>query len=244
VTPTDRIVGGHLGRRCAPTGNAALQHPVARRRAIPPTVVQWLFDDEAKEAERGFAHAAIAYNKDVALEAVPAPDSEERNPTEKAFWTKVDLKFGVRVIPIQDLLMEAWKMKYDFVVLRSPRAVMENPNLIDFLSPSFAARVGSGYSLDDLKDPIAAYIGQELGTLGDLANWSAPARDLATEMQLTAEMSYLSALVHLSVVRYIEKTKLTADIADAFVNKMKSFADDTSDKLLRNLRRHPTDQSP
>ncbi|WP_160107276.1 hypothetical protein [Pseudomonas izuensis] len=161
-------------------------------------------DAMAHESSRYFTHVAVAINDTIALEAVPAPIASasllattaskiapkmhaEDAPT-KSHWSKVDLDFGVRLIPIGDILVGAMEKKSPLLVLRSGLDTTESAKRLDILSPYILATIGCAYSIDELQQSMENNLNplQKLIS-SNLPNLMSSASDLYTMMNLTPE---------------------------------------------------------
>ncbi len=99
--------------------------------------VQRKVDPLAQVSERGFTHVAIAVNDGMALEAVPAPIEgddiisrvaalkEAKDRITRTPWSDVELDFGVRPFPIEEICVKSLRPGCDLAVLRSTTAASE-----------------------------------------------------------------------------------------------------------------------
>jgi hypothetical protein len=165
--------------------------------SITSVLVQLLVDEKARKSSKQFTHAAIAADSKHVLEAVPEPDEEEmrkarKDPT-KGVWSDVDLSFGVRVRPIPDLIIEAWKSGSDLVGLRKPSVSSDNCKQLDLGSDEILLRIGNPYSIDDIRYSLETYVKKLTNidlrpwTEAYAESWSSRATDLEALMGLTDE---------------------------------------------------------
>jgi hypothetical protein len=91
--------------------------------------IQGLIDPNAACATRGFGHVAITVSRLLALEAVPSRDLESEKEVfrlpqavEFAPWSRAELRGGVRLTPIADVVIPVMPANKDFVALRCPTA--------------------------------------------------------------------------------------------------------------------------
>jgi hypothetical protein len=162
--------------------------------------VQKKADPLAHEFLRAFTHVAVAVSDDMALEAVPepnkVPDFVERLIDLKSGedqyhtpWTEVKLDFGVRVIPIADILVGVHKYDKEIAVLRTNKIVSpEASSWLDLKTLEIVALIGSGYSLDPIHVAIAAKLNYLQAAMMEQAPPQfASAEDLKTLLNLTPE---------------------------------------------------------
>jgi hypothetical protein len=149
---------------------------------------EWLLDPMAKGSRRHFSHVSIAIDSSFAIEAVPEED-EEPNEGDRKNWSEVQLRPGVRLIPLPDLFMPSLKKRSRFAVLR-PRKRTPVPKTFDLLSTEITRVLGSEYSLEQLKKSAESAIGFAMPTIirNKLFDWSSSPEDLATRMGVDAEL--------------------------------------------------------
>jgi hypothetical protein len=107
-------------------------------------------------------------------------------PSKIAPWTKVELDSGVRPIPIGDILVDALTAHSSVLVMRSPNIDSPVQELLEIASPAIANRLGSGYSVADLKNCAEALISRKLPRILEplLKEWVAEPHDFGTRIQL------------------------------------------------------------
>jgi hypothetical protein len=158
-------------------------------------LVQRMLDRDARWALRTFGHVAIALDGVLALEAVPAEPNNSKNnqfklpnTTELSDWSGCELRGGVRLAPIADLVIHAMRTKSDFVVLRGPKMNPEVGSILGPVSPFVVRLLGSQYSLEALKREAKAIFGETLtGLVASNFNWTSIPIDIATKIDLGAK---------------------------------------------------------
>jgi hypothetical protein len=126
--------------------------------------VQRRVDKNASPSDRCFGHIAIVISDILAIEAVPSsPPAKEHklfqipHAVEFGRWSRAELRGGVRLTPIADIVVPAMTAA-DFVALRHPKATNKSPSKLEPTGEFVVNRLGSRYSVDDLKTrAVAAY---------------------------------------------------------------------------------------
>lgn len=160
--------------------------------------VQKLVDPDADKLGKTFAHVALLVTRTVALEAYP----EEGGPTgavfrlphsvDKGQWTEVELRAGVRFIPVADIVYSAINGGSRVDVLRAPAISEASSAAISPVNRYLTQVVGSRYSLDPLNTrfgrshPIFKWFASAV--IG-AKRWSSTPHDFATELGLSNELA-------------------------------------------------------
>ena len=163
--------------------------------------VQAKVDPLAAKSPRFFTHVALAVNDFMALEAVPKP-TEPDGVIDKALskwtagvcdplrtcWSNIELDFGVRPIPIQDIVVGSLKEGGNLSVLRSTADVSAAEKLLDLTTREILGQMGSAYDLDPLHKSMETALSKaQLALVRAAPIWAAPAADLNTLIGLSAE---------------------------------------------------------
>lgn len=159
--------------------------------------VQRKVDPLAKMSERGFTHVAIAVNDGMALEAVPAPIEgddiisrvaalkEAKDRITRTPWSDVELDFGVRPFPIEEICVGSLKPGCDLAVLRSETNTSQAAKVLDLQTPLILALIGSEYSIDPLHKSMEAEINRAQAALLKIGpEWTSRAADLKSRLDL------------------------------------------------------------
>ena len=80
---------------------------------------------------------------------------------EFAPWSRAELRGGVRLTPIADVVIPVMSANKDFVALRCPIAGTDASSKLDPTGPQIIKRLGSQYSIADLKARAVAAYGKE-----------------------------------------------------------------------------------
>ena len=160
--------------------------------------VQRKVDPLAKVAERGFTHVAIAMNDGMAVEAVPAPLEgddiisrivalkEAKDKITRTPWSDVELDFGVRPFPIEEICVGSLNPGCDLAVLRSEANTSEAAKFLDLQSPFILALIGSEYSIDPLHKSMEGEIHRAQAALLKIGpEWTSRAADLKSRLNLS-----------------------------------------------------------
>jgi hypothetical protein len=155
--------------------------------------IQRKIDPDAAPSDRTFGHVAIVIDRILALEAVPAPDPKDldkqlvRLPhtVEVGKWSRAELRGGVRLIPIADLVVPAMHPSAELVVLRSPDVDTAARSNLTPLHPTILRLLGSQYSIDALKEKAkTVFAGRLAKFIGAKVDWTSFPIDLATRIDI------------------------------------------------------------
>jgi hypothetical protein len=149
---------------------------------------QTKIDPNAVAATRTFGHVAVTITDVLAIEAVPTDPKDliGKSPTlphtvKIGEWTGSELRGGVRLIPIADLVIPEMRRGGHVVVLRTLDA--DEPKLSNF-SPyheGVQRILGSEYSIDVLKEQAGSIVPKALVDLiGPKFKWTSEPLDFAT----------------------------------------------------------------
>ena len=152
-------------------------------------IIQKFVDPDARKSRRCFSHVAVVIDSLLALEAVPAPDSspsfELPGAVELSAWTKSELRGGVRLIPIADLIIPQLEKGTLAVV----RAAIPPCETFSLSHPVVLALMGSSYSIENLKTSALAWFPRTIAdALSNKVNWTSRASDLAALADLSPEL--------------------------------------------------------
>jgi hypothetical protein len=159
--------------------------------------IQLEIDPAAQTANLVFDHVAIAITDLLALEAVPAPSIskgmevrfEDPHAVELAEWSRVELRAGVRLVPIPDLLVPTLNTGGRLNVLRYPKVERAKLDEFDYTKPEIARLIGSAYSVDILQEEAEHRFGAALTDLvASKMQLSSLPNDVATKLGLTDEL--------------------------------------------------------
>jgi hypothetical protein len=135
-------------------------------------------DPKAFISNRRFSHVSIVLEEKLALEAVPMEDAPEIGK-----FSGSELEAGVRMIPVLDLVVPAWKSGNPFSVFRSRSAHSVNQPEFAFQGKAILELFASEYSLSGFRDTIESKLKQihapGLEALKQRFDWSSPPRNLA-----------------------------------------------------------------
>jgi len=135
---------------------------------------RWILDPARKHGP-WFSHVALVLNDRLALEASTAPAAEDKS------WSGVELKEGVRLILLPDLLIDAEKA----CVLRTPAAATLGPDAFSIQKPHISTAYGSEYSINIFADYVrqtAPVIASIADGLGYSTGWTSLPVDAATQV--------------------------------------------------------------
>jgi hypothetical protein len=148
------------GRKVRPTNPVSELHPepgdvifIRRRdlRAHGSIAVQLLTDPYARGSGFSASHVAVVINPDLAIEAMPAEGALDETI---GAWTGVPLHYGVRIIPVGDIVVPERQNRRIFSVLRSPKALPPIDDLFGLNSQLLQEILGSEFSVDPLKRAV------------------------------------------------------------------------------------------
>lgn len=159
-------------------------------------IAQTKIDPDANEATRTFGHVAIVISNLLALEAVPSdPDDMQsriatlRDTTAIGKWTGSELRGGVRLIPIADLVVPIMHDEFEFVALRT---LDVGDELVSNFTPfhrDVLPMLGSQYSIELLRQKTEARIPKALHRyLKSKFDWSSIPNDLATRIDIDPDL--------------------------------------------------------
>jgi hypothetical protein len=137
-----------------------------------------------------FHHVAIVIDGLLALEAMPAPNPEHRegrvfelpHTVEVGKWSGAELRGGVRLIPIADLVVPVMAPGGELVALRSADANMATQSTVTPLRSEIVRALGSQYSLQVLKDKAETDFPMLTRLFGRWINLSSWPSDFATRV--------------------------------------------------------------
>ena len=143
-------------------------------------LLQPISDPGARRGTRRFAHVALVLDEWLALEAVPLGDAPETGA-----YSGAQLRAGVRLVPVHDLLHPLWGGGAPFAVLRSRHADIAGATLA-LESESIAEVMASEYSLTELRQAAEA----KLRVVPDVVtawlrgkiDWSSPQANLGAQL--------------------------------------------------------------
>lgn len=143
--------------------------------AFGSILAQRFADPSAALATRGFTHVSIVLDGAHALEAVPEPATTGK-------FTDAALGYGVRLVPVVDLVVPAWRAGSPPVVLRSSRATSVSLDDFGVRSPAILQLLGSAYTLDGLRDAVEEKLrilpSDVLQKVRDCFDWSSQPENL------------------------------------------------------------------
>jgi hypothetical protein len=154
----------------------------------------WLqkqLDPDAARSSQTFTHVAVALDDMLALEAMPDPAPGHSNSISFMFpdsvakgeWTEAELRGGVRLIPIPDLVIPAMRSGATLIVLRSGDTAARSSLTATDLA--ILRRLGSEYSLDDLKAKAERRFGERITrAVSSRIHLTSSAADLATHINV------------------------------------------------------------
>lgn len=151
---------------------------------------QVLLDQDAAASPRTFGHVAIVVSDRLAIEAMPAdPDDltgqSPRLPHTAKIgpWTGAELRAGVRLIPIPDLIIPTIQQSAGLVVLRNPDIKDADLSQLSPFNDAVLRMLGSQYSIELLTKQAAAKLPEHLmGIIGPKLNWTSVPIDLASRL--------------------------------------------------------------
>lgn len=159
-------------------------------------LVQQRLDPDATGAARSFGHVAVVISNLLALEAVPSNPKDMRGQTATlkdtiaiGEWTGVELRGGVRLIPLADLVVPAMQRSEELMVLRSLDADEEALSTFSPHHPVVLRMLGSRYSIDELREQVVTWGPKNvMSFLASSMDWTSAPTDLATRVSLDPEL--------------------------------------------------------
>ena len=146
--------------------------------SLPNILMQPFGDPKAFISNRRFSHVSIVLEEKFALEAVPMEDAPEIGT-----FSGSELEAGVRMIPVLNFVVPAWKNGNSFSVFRSRSAHSVDQSEFDFQSKAILELFASEYSLKGFRDTIESKLKQihvpGLEALKRRFDWSSPPKNLA-----------------------------------------------------------------
>jgi hypothetical protein len=162
---------------------------------IVSRIAQTKLDPDADGAIRTFGHVAIAISSLLALEAVPSDPEDMRGQTAVlkdtvaiGTWTGSELRGGVRLIPIADVVVPAMRGGKEMIVLRTLDVNEEALSKFTPFNPEVLRMLGSQYSIDLLRDKAGARVPKALiDFFGSKFDWTSAPIDLSTRIGVDRE---------------------------------------------------------
>ena len=134
----------------------------------------------------------------MALEAVPAPIEgddiiskvaalkEAKDKITRTPWSDVELDFGVRPFPIEEICVGSLKQGCDLAVLRAEMNTAQATKTLDLQTPLILALIGSEYSIDPLHKSMEGEINRAHAALLKIGpEWTSRAADLKSRLDLS-----------------------------------------------------------
>ena len=157
---------------------------------------QTKLDPDAEEATRTFGHVAVTITDILAIEGVPVDPKDliGKSPTiantvKIGEWTGSELRGGVRLIPIADLVIPTMMRGGDVIALRTLDADEGELSKFSPYHDGVLRMLGSQYSIDILKDRARSILPTKLLSLvGHKFNWTSKAMDLASMVDIDPEL--------------------------------------------------------
>jgi hypothetical protein len=149
---------------------------------------------QIRDSPRTFGHVAITISELLAIEAVPADPKDmigkvPQLPQTAKFgdWSGVELRAGVRLIPIADLIIPAIRRSAEYVALRKLDADEKILSRLTAHHEDVLNMLGSQYSIDVLINNAARILPKSvIERVGPKINWSSIPIDLVSHF--SAEM--------------------------------------------------------
>ena len=159
-------------------------------------LAQTKLDPDAQDAIRTFGHVAVAVTNLLALEAMPSdPGDVGSHPatfTETlaiGAWTGSELRAGVRLIPIADLVVPAMRSNKELTVLRTLDVDEEAPSSFNPYHTDVLRMLGSQYSVDILRASASNLMPKNLAAfINPKLDWTSVPADLATRIGIDSEL--------------------------------------------------------